>query len=122
FLVGAVVLLRASTSRILRYAAGTAALTVLAAVMVSVYAGTSLPTAGFGSAFNFGEPAVLTQDWTQASVLAATGVALGLLALWVVAAVIVRRWRGVMRASGLGILGLGVAAVSLVALTQMTGQ
>ncbi len=122
FLVGAVVLLRARTSRILWYAAGTAELTVLAAVVVSVYAGTTVPMAGFGNAFNFAEPAVLSQDWTQANVLVATGVALGLLALWVVAAVVVRRWRGVMRTSGLAFLGLGVAAVSLVALTQMTGQ
>ena len=123
FLVGAVVLLRASTSRILWYAACAAGLTVLAAVTVSVYAGTSLPTTWFGDAFNFAEPAVLTQNWTQASVPTATGVALGLLALWVAAAVIVRRrWRGVRRAGGLGVLGLGVAAVSLVALIQMTSQ
>jgi hypothetical protein len=122
FLVGAVVLLRASTSRILAYAAGAAGLTVLAAVMVAVYAGTSLPTSGFGDAFNFAEPAVLTQNWSQANVLAATGVALGLLALWVVAAVVVRRWRGVMRASGLAFLGLGLAAVNLVALAQTTSQ
>ena len=47
---------------------------------VAIYAGTSLPTAGFGSAFNFAEPAVLTQNWTQASVLLATAVTLGLLA------------------------------------------
>ncbi len=122
FLVGAVVLLRASTSRILWYAACVTGLTVLAAVTVSVYAGTSLPTTWFGDAFNFAEPAVLTQNWTQANVLEATGVALGLLALWVAGAIIVRRWRGVRRAGGLGVLGLGVAAVSLVALTQMTSQ
>ena len=64
--------------------------------MVAVYAGTSLPANGFGAAFNFAEPAVLTQNWTQANVLLATAVALGLLACWVVPALTVRRWRGPM--------------------------
>jgi len=122
FLVGAAVLLRASTSRILRYAAWVAGLTVLTAVTVAIYAGTSLPTAGFGGAFNFAEPAVLTQDWTQASVLVATAVAFGLLACWIVLALVVRRWRGLMQACGLGVLGLAVAAVSLVAVAQMTSH
>src|ERR1035437_8126418 len=90
FLVGAVVLLRAGIARILGYAAATAGLTVLAAATVAVYAGTSLPATGFGDAFNFAEPAVLAQDWTQASVLVATAVALGLLACWVVLALIRR--------------------------------
>ena len=122
FLVGAAVLLRASTSRILAYAACVTGLTVLAAVTVAVYAGTSLSMAGFGDAFNFAEPAVLTQDWTQASVLVATAVAVGLLALWVGSVLIARRWRGIMQAGGLGLAGLGVAAVSLVALVQMTSH
>jgi hypothetical protein len=122
FLLGAVVLLRARTAQILGYAAAAAGLTVLAAVTVAVYAGTSLPVTGFGNGFNFAEPAVLTQNWTQASVLAATAVALGLLACWVLLALVVRRGRGVMLAAGLGGLGLGVAAVSLVALAQMTSH
>jgi hypothetical protein len=122
FLIGAVVLLRADTARILGYAAATAGVTVLAAVTVAVYAGTSLPVSWFGNAFNFAEPAVLAQDWTQVSVLVATAVALGLLACWVVLALIARRGRGVMRTAGLGFLGLAVAAVSLVALTQMTSH
>jgi hypothetical protein len=122
FLVGAAVLLRASTSRILGYAACATGLTVLAAVTVAVYAGTSLSLAGFGNPFNFAEPAVLTQNWTQASVLVATAVAVGLLALWVGAVLIARRWRGIMLAGGLGLAGLGVAAVSLVALVQMTSH
>jgi len=78
--------------------------------------------AGFGSGFNFAEPAVLTQDWTQASVLVATAVAFGLLACWIVLALIVRRWRGLMLACGLGVLGLAVAAVSLVAVAQITSH
>ncbi len=122
FLLGAVVLLRASTARILAYAAGATGLTVLAAVTVSVYAGRSVPTKGIGAAFNFAEPAVLTQNWTQANVLLATAVALGLLGLWVVAAITIRRWRGAWLAGGLGLLGLGVAAVSLAALAQMTSH
>jgi hypothetical protein len=122
FLVGAVVLLRASASRILGYAAVVTGLTVLAAVTVAVYAGTSLSTTGFGSGFNFAEPAVLTQGWTQANVALATAVALGLLGCWIVLALVVRRWRGVLQAGGLGVLGLAVAAVSLVAVAQMTSH
>ncbi len=122
FLVGAVVLLRASTRRILGYAAAVVGLTVLAAVTVAAYAGASLPVTGFGSGFNFAEPAVLTQDWAQASVLVATAVAFGLLGGWIVLALVVRRWRGLMLACGLAVLGLGVAAVSLVAVAQMTSH
>jgi hypothetical protein len=122
FLVGAVVLLRASTPRILACAACAAGLTVLAAATVVLYATLSLPTAGFGAAFNFAEPAFLTQNWNQASVPLATAVALGLLALWIAGALTVRRWRGVRRAAGLGVLGAGLAAVSLVALAQMTSE
>jgi hypothetical protein len=122
FLLGAVVLLRASTRRILAYAACATGLTMLAAVTVTVYAGRSVPTNGIGAAFNFAEPAVLTQNWTQANVLLATAVALGLLGLWVVSAITIRRWRGAWLARGLGVLGLGVAAVSLAALAQMTSH
>ena len=122
FLVGAVVLLRASARWILGYAAAVVGLTVLAAATVATYAGTSLPVNGFGNGFNFAEPAVLTQDWTQASVLVATAVAFGLLACWIVLALVVRRWRGLMQACGLGVLGLAVAAVSLVAVAQMTSH
>ena len=50
----------------------------MAAVTVAVYAGKSLPTKR-GRTFNFGEPAVLTQNWSRASVLVATAAALGLL-------------------------------------------
>ncbi len=117
FLAGAVVLLRASRRPLLGAAACTTALFVLAALIVAVYAGPSLPTSGFGSAFNFAEPAVLTQNWTQASVLLATAVTLGLLACWLALAFAVRRWRVVVP-----IFGACVAAVSLVAVTQMTSQ
>jgi hypothetical protein len=122
FLVGAVVLLRASARRILGYAAAVVGLTAVAAATVAAYAGTSLPVTGFGNGFNFAEPAALTLDWTQTSVLVATAVAFGLLACWIVLALIVRRWRGPMQACGLGVLGLAVAAVSLVAVAQMTSH
>ena len=127
FVVGAVVLLRARPRFILICAGGTAALTVLTAVIVSVYAGSSLPTAGFTTGFNFGEPAVLAQDWTSASVWVSTAAALGLLAVWVAVALAARRVTGaafgvpVSRAlRGLAVAGL--AAVSLVAVTQMTSH
>jgi len=53
---------------------------------------------------------VLTQDWTQASVLVATAVAFGLLGGWIVLAIVIRRWRGVMLACGLGFLGQPAAS------------
>ena len=117
FLAGAVVLLRASRRLILGGAACVTALFVLTAVTVASYAGSSLPTSGFGSAFNFAEPAVLTQNWTQASVLLATAVTLGLLAAWIGLALATRRWR-----AAVPVFGACVAAVSLVAVTQMTSQ
>ena len=127
FLVGVVVLLRASRRDILWCAAGLAVPTVVAAVVVAVYAGSSLPTNGFGYAFNFGEPAVLTQNWTQASVALATGVALGLVGLVVLGVLaargpgVARRWGAARLAGCLGFLGVAaIMTLNLVALTQMT--
>jgi hypothetical protein len=128
FIVGAVVLLRARPRFILICAGSTAVLTALAAIIVSVYAGSSLPTHSFPTGFNFGEPAVLTQNWNSASVWLATAVALGLLAVWVALALAARRWtavvvRGVRVSRALRALGVaGLAAVSLVAVTQMTSH
>jgi hypothetical protein len=127
FVVGAVVLVRARPRFILICATCTAVLTVLAAVIVSVYAGSSLPTYNFPTGFNFGEPAVLTQNWTTASVWLATAVALGLLAVWVLIALAAWRWSAVVlrvRVSrALRALAVaGLAAVSLVAVTQMTSH
>ena len=119
FLAGAVLLLRAGLRPILACAAGIAALFVLAAVTVAVYAGSSVPTGGFAAGFNFAEPAVLTLNWTQASVMLATAVTLGLLAVWIGFAAAVRRWPG----PGVYLaFGGCVAAVSLVAVTQMTSH
>jgi hypothetical protein len=127
FLVGAVVLLRARPQFILICAACTAGLTVLAAVIVSIYAGPSLPTGTFPTGFNFGEPAVLTQNWAWANVWVATAVALRLLAVWVLIALTARRWTavvlGVRVSRALRTLGVaGLAAVSLVAVTQITSH
>jgi hypothetical protein len=127
FVVGAVVLLRARPRTILICAGCTAALTVPAAIIVSVYAGSSLPTSSFPTGFNFGEPAVLTQNWNSASVWLATAVALGLLAVWVALALAARRWSAVIRGVRVSrvLRGLMVAvltAVSLVAVTQMTSH
>jgi hypothetical protein len=116
FLVGAVVVLRAATRPILAFAACAAGLTVVAAGTVAVYAGTSLPTEQ-GRVFNDGEPAVLTQDWSQASVLAATAAALALLLLWVLFALLARRMRVLIC-----VVGAAVAAVSLVAVAQLTAH
>jgi hypothetical protein len=127
FLVGFVVLLRARPRFILGCAAATAALALLSAIIVSVYAGSSLPTGSFPTGFNFGEPAVLTSDWTSANVLVATVVALVLLAVWVAVALAARRLTGVV--SGVlasrvlrGLMAAGLALVSLVAVTEMTSH
>ena len=126
FVVGAAVLLRADRRRILVYAACLVPPTLIAAIAVFAYAGGSVPTAGFGGAFAFAEPAVLTQNWTQANVFLATAVGLLLLAAWVGVVFAADRWGGRLggrwgergRAVVLG--GLGV--VSLVAVIQMTSN
>ena len=115
FLVGAAVLLRAAPRQVLIGAACVVPPTLLAAIVVSVYAGSSVPTSGFGAAFVFAEPAVLTQNWTHASVLLATAVVFVLLAC----AVAVSRFGGRWRA---GVLCAGLGAVSLVASLQMTSH
>jgi hypothetical protein len=116
FLVGAVVLLRAAARPILAIAACVACLTMMAALTVAVYAGTSLPTER-GRTFNFGEPAVLTQNWSHASVLVATAAALGLLLLWIYFALLARYMRVLAC-----VAGAAVAAVSLVAVAQLTAH
>jgi hypothetical protein len=123
FLVGAVMLLRATMRDILACAAVATGLFLLAAATVAVYIGITVPTAGFGAAFNFAEPAVLTMNWTQASVPLATAVTLVMLAVWIGLAGLLHRWRaGVPFASLAAAFGVGVAAVSLVALVQMTSH
>lgn len=112
FVVGAVVLLRAGRRRILACSALVVLPAMVAGIVVDAYAGTSVPTNGFSAAFNFAEPAVLTQNWNSANVTLATVVALGLLAVWVTVVVVVPRYRA-------GVL-VGLAAVSVAATAQMT--
>jgi hypothetical protein len=114
FLPGMVVLLRAGRRRLLIYAACVAPPTMIAALVVDAYAGSSVPTHVFGAAFNFGEPAVLTQDWTQANVALATAVALGLLAVWVAIAALLPGSARVF------MLLAGLTTASVVADVQMT--
>jgi hypothetical protein len=114
FLVGAAVLLQVPARPILVFTACVAGLTAVTAMTVAVYAGTSLPT-GRGRRFNFGVPAVLTQNWHHASVLVATAVALGLLLLWVYFAILARYLRVLA-----WVAGAVVAALSLVAVAQLT--
>ncbi|MGH3259632.1 MAG: hypothetical protein ACRDOU_30250, partial [Streptosporangiaceae bacterium] len=129
FLVGAVVLLRAQARTILLCAAGTAGLAILTGIIVVIYAGSSLRTEGWPWGFDFGEPAVLTQDWYRAGVWMATAVALVLLAAWVLTALAVQLWHDVDLAGKVrvpvlmrGVGALGIAAVSLVALAQLTSH
>jgi hypothetical protein len=123
FLVGAAMLLRARMRDILVCAAISTGPFVLAAVTVAVYIGTTVPTIGFGAGFNFAEPAVVTQNWTQASVPLATAVTLVMLAVWIGFAFVRRRLRGgVSLAAVSAAFGVGVAAVSLIAVAQMTSH
>ncbi|HEX3309557.1 MAG TPA: hypothetical protein VHS32_25180 [Streptosporangiaceae bacterium] len=123
FLVGAAVLLRARERDIVVCAAVCTGLFLLAAVTVAVYIGTTVPTNGFGAGFNFAGPAVVTQSWTDASVALATAVTLVLLGVWIGFAFVLRRLRpgrafGAVSAA----FGVCVAAVSLVAVAQMTSH
>jgi hypothetical protein len=93
FLVGAAVLLRARMRDIVVCAAVCTGLFLLAAVTVAVYIGTTVPTNGFGAGFNFAEPAVVTQNWTDANVALATAVTLVMLAVWIGFAFVLRRSR-----------------------------
>ncbi|MGH3260035.1 MAG: hypothetical protein ACRDOU_32325, partial [Streptosporangiaceae bacterium] len=125
FVVGAAVLLRADRRRILVYAACLVPPTLLAGIAVLAYAGGSVPTAGFGGAFAFAEPAVLTQNWTQANVFLATVVGLLLLAAWVGIVFAVDCWGGRWGQWGergrVVVLG-GLGVVSLVAVIQLTSN
>ncbi len=123
FLVGAAVLLRARMRDIGICAAVCTGLFLLAALTVAVYIGTTVPTNGFGTGFNFAEPAVVTQNWTNASVTLATAVTLVMLAAWIGFAVVLRRLRpGRAFAAVSAAFGVCVAAVSLVAVAQMTSH
>jgi hypothetical protein len=122
FLVGTAVLLRADRRLILASAACVVPPTLLAAIVVGAYAGGAVPTAGFGAAFVFAEPAVLTQNWTQASVWVATAVAFGLLAIWVAVVLAADRWGGRRAQRWRAVVLAGLAAVSLVAVIQMTSH
>ena len=119
FIVGILVLLSARPSRLVACAAGSAAIAAGTAVLVVSYAGAHIHTAGF-AAYNFADPVVLTQGWNELSVPEATGVALGLLAFWVLAAVAAGRLlRGPWAAWRVALL-IPIAAMNLFALVQMT--
>jgi len=91
-------------------------------IVVGAYVRGSVPTAGFGTAFVFAELAVLTQDWTTASVWVATAVALGLLAASVAVVFAADRWGGRLARRWRAVSLAGLAAVSLVAVIQMTSH
>jgi hypothetical protein len=122
FLAGAVVLLRSPPRRLVACAACVVPPTLLAAIVVFAYAGGSVPTSGFGAAFVFAEPALLTQDWTTANVLLATVVAFGLLAGAVGVVLFAARIGGPWAARLRAVMVAGLGAVSLVASLQMTSH
>jgi hypothetical protein len=113
FIPGCAVLLQADRRRLLTGAALVIPPTVVTAIAVYAYAGSSVSTAGFTGGFTFAEPAVLTQNWKSANILLATAVAFGLLAVWVAIALYVDRPAVLL--SGLGV-------VSLVAVLQLTSH
>jgi hypothetical protein len=120
FVPGCALLLRARAipdgrRRLLACAALVVPPTVITAIAVFAYAGSSVSTAGYTGGFTFAEPAVLTQDWTSANVALATVVAFALLAVWVGTAIALPR-----RFSAVVLAGLG--AVSLVAVLQLTSH
>jgi hypothetical protein len=113
FVVGAATLLRAPRRDIRLCAALVIPPVVVAGIAVDAYAGTAVPTNGFSAAFNFAEPAVLTQNWYRANVALATLVAMALLGLWVgLIHVLPQRRRAVVLA--------GLALVSIAATAQMS--
>ena len=61
---------------------------------------------------------MLTQDWTQANVAVATAVALALGAVWVAVVLAADRWGRGRR----GVVLAGLAAISMVAVAQMTSH
>jgi hypothetical protein len=90
--------------------------TLLLAVIVDWYTGHThaIPITGFGMAFNFAEPAILTDNWKSANIFLATAVALVLLAVWVAVMTL-----GIRRRLAVGGLIVGLAAVSLFADVQI---
>jgi hypothetical protein len=122
FLAGAAVLLRGAPRRMLIRAACVVPPTLLAAIIVVAYTGGSVPTSGFGAAFVFAEPAVLTQNWTTASVPLATVVALGLLAAAVGVMLLAARRGGPWARLGPIVVLAGLGAASLTASVQTTSH
>jgi len=116
FLIGCVVLLRASRRMLLACALCVVPPTLLLAVIVDWYTGhtRAIPITGFGMAFNFAEPAILTDNWKSANIFLATAVALVLLAVWVAVMTL-----GIRRRLAVGGLIVGLAAVSLFADVQI---
>jgi len=119
FIVGVVVLLRVRGWRLVGYAAAAAALAAGTAVVVIHYAGASQHITGF-VAFNWADPAVLTQNWNYVSVRKATEIGVSLLAFWVLAALALRRLSGRSFARWRAALLAPIAAMNLFALVQMT--
>ena len=119
FIVGIVVLLRVRGWRLVGYAAAAAALAAGTAAVVVHYAGSHQNVTGFG-AFNWADPAVLTQGWTDLSVPEATVVGVALLALWVLIALTLRWLTGRSFARWRAALLVPIAAMNMFALVQMT--
>ena len=119
FIVGIVVLLRVRGWRLVGYAAAAAALAAGTAAVVVQYAGSHQNVTGF-AAFNWADPTVLTQGWTDLSVPEATVVGVALLALWVLIALTLRWLTGRSFARWRAALLVPIVAMNMFALVQMT--
>jgi hypothetical protein len=119
FIVGIVVLLRVRGWRLVGYAAAAAVLAAGTAAVVVQYAGSHQNVTGF-AAFNWADPTVLTQGWTDLSVPEATVVGVALLALWVLIALTLRWLTGRSFARWRVALLVPIAAMNMFALVQMT--
>jgi hypothetical protein len=118
FIVGVIVLLRARGWRLIGYGAGAAVVAIVTGLTVQHYDAVSQPVSGFG-AFNWAEPTVLAQGWAWLSIRKATAVAVGLMVLWVVLALVVRRLSGTSWARWRVALVIPIAAMNVFAIVQM---
>jgi hypothetical protein len=119
FIVGVVVLLRARGRWLAGYGAAAAVIAVATGLIVSHYAGPFQHVTGFGT-FNWAEPAVLSWSWNYLSIRKATAAGVGLLVLWVVLGLLLRRLSGRSFGRWGAALLLPILAMNVFALITMS--
>lgn len=119
FIVGIVVLLRARGRWLAGYGAAAAVMAVATGLIVTHYAGPFERVTGFRT-FNWAEPAVLSWSWNYLSIRKATAAGAGLLVLWVMLGLLLRRLSGRSFGRWGAALLLPVLAMNVFALTAMS--